>query len=133
MKRIIIIIAAIISLLWAGNAAEAAIVVGRIAHVEGDIYRYMDADDSWVTTQLQSPAGVEDVLATGPESRAEISFPNNLFLRLDENAEIEILELDDGLGVFVLRAGLARFYNRSSSGNMVIETVRGIGVAVMTR
>ena len=125
MKRIIIIIAAIISLLWAGNAAEAAIVVGRIAHVEGDIYRYMDADDSWVTTQLQSPAGVEDVLATGPESRAEISFPNNLFLRLDENAEIEILELDDGLGVFVLRAGLARFYNRSSSGNMVIETVRG--------
>ena len=125
MKKLIITIVAFFAALWAVTAAEAAIVVGRISHVEGDIYRYMDVDDSWVATQLQSPAGIEDVLATGPESRAEIRFPNGMLVRLDENAEIEILELEDELGVFVLSAGLARFYNRSGSGKLVIETARG--------
>jgi hypothetical protein len=125
MKKLIIIIVAVFTALWIGSAAEAAIIVGRISHVEGEIYRYMDVDESWVATQLQSPAGTEDVLATGPGSRAEIMFPNGLLLRLDENTEIEILELDDDLGVFILSSGMARFYNRNGSGTLAIETVRG--------
>jgi hypothetical protein len=125
MKKLIITIVTCFAALWAVTAAEAAIVVGRISHVEGDIYRYMDVDDSWVATQLQSPAGTEDVIATGPDSRADIRFPNGMLVRLDENAEIEILELEEELGAFVLSAGLARFYNRSGSGKLVIETARG--------
>lgn len=125
MKKVIMYLVILVSAVMAGRAAEAAIIVGRISHIEGEIYRYMDVDNSWVATQLQSPAGTEDVLATGKNSRAEIIFPNNLLLRLDEDAEIEILELDDDLGVFQLQAGLARLYNRSVSGRLVIETVRG--------
>ena len=125
MKKLIMMIVTLCAAVWYAHAADAAIVVGRISHVEGDIYRYMDVDDSWVATQLQSPVGIEDVLATGPESRAEITFPNDLLMRMDGNTEIDILELDDGLGVFVLRSGLARIYNRSGSGKLVIETVQG--------
>jgi len=125
MKKLIIIVVTFCTVLWSVGAAEAAIVVGRISHVEGDIYRYMDVDDTWVATQLQSPAGIEDVLATGPASRAEITFPNGMLVRMDENAEIEILELEDDRSVFVLSAGLARLYNRSGSGKLVIETARG--------
>lgn len=125
MKKLIIYLVSLMSVLMAGTAAHAAIIVGRISHVEGEIYRYMDVDDSWVETYLQSPAGIEDVLATGKSSRAEIAFPNNLLLQLDGNTEVEILELDNDFAVFQLNSGLARLYNRNAAGTFVIETVRG--------
>ena len=113
------------SAIWIGSAVDAAITVGRISNVEGQIYRYMDVDDSWVATSQQSPAGTQDVLLTGDDSKAEIAFPNDQLVRLDENTEIEILKLDDEIGEFILHSGLARFYNRSSAGKLLIETARG--------
>ena len=73
MKKLIILLIVLLSAVWCGSAADAAIIVGRISHVEGDLFRYMDAEKSWVETHLQSPAGIEDVLATGYNSRAEIT------------------------------------------------------------
>ena len=125
MKKLIVLIVVLLSAVLGGSAAGAAIIVGRISHVEGDIFRYMDVDESWVETHLQSPAGIEDVLATGHDSRVEITFPNNLLLRLDQNTEVEILELDDNIGVFQLNTGVARLYNGSVSGRIKIETIRG--------
>ncbi|KPK28513.1 MAG: hypothetical protein AMJ61_01970 [Desulfobacterales bacterium SG8_35_2] len=130
MKKLIILLAVLFSGVWSGSAADAAIIVGRISHVEGEVFRYMDVDDSWVQTHQQSPVGIEDVLATGDNSRVEITFPNNLLLRLDAGTEVEILELDDELGVFQLNYGLVRLYNRSTSGRHAIETMRGrVGIA----
>jgi hypothetical protein len=125
MKKIILFLLVLFSAMWAGSAVDAAIIVGRISHIEGEIYRYMDVDESWVATFLQSPAGTQDVLATGDNSRAEIVFPNNQLMRLDENTEIEILNLDDDIAEFTLQSGLVRFYNRSSAGKLIVETARG--------
>ena len=125
MKKHILFLLVLFSAIWIGSAVDAAITVGRISNVEGQIYRYMDVDDSWVATSQQSPAGTQDVLLTGDDSKAEIAFPNNQLVRLDENTEIEILKLDDDIGEFILHSGLARFYNRSSAGKLLIETARG--------
>ena len=125
MKKHILFLLVLFSAIWIGSAVDAAITVGRISNVEGQIYRYMDVDDSWVATSQQSPAGTQDVLLTGDDSKAEIAFPNNQLVRLDENTEIEILKLDDEIGEFILHSGLARFYNRSSAGKLLIETARG--------
>ena len=125
MKKHILFLLVLFSAIWIGSAVDAAITVGRISNVEGQIYRYMDVDDSWVATSQQSPAGTQDVLLTGDDSKAEIAFPNDQLVRLDENTEIEILKLDDEIGEFILHSGLARFYNRSSAGKLLIETARG--------
>jgi hypothetical protein len=125
MKKHILFLLVLFSAIWIGSAVDAAITVGRISNVEGQIYRYMDVDDSWVATSQQSPAGTQDVLLTGDDSKAEIAIPNNQLVRLDENTEIEILKLDDDIGEFILHSGLARFYNRSSAGKLLIETARG--------
>ncbi|MDH3390993.1 MAG: FecR domain-containing protein, partial [Desulfobulbaceae bacterium] len=125
MKKYILFLLVLFSAIWIGSAVDAAITVGRISTVEGQIYRYMDVDDSWVATSQQSPAGTQDVLLTGGDSKAEIAFPNDQLVRLDENTEIEILELDDDIVEFILHSGLARFYNRSSAGKLLIETARG--------
>lgn len=125
MKKIILFLLVLFSALQIFSTAGAAIIVGRISHVEGQIFRFMDADNSWVETFLQSPAGIQDVLLTGDKSRAEIAFPNNQLMRLEENTEIEILILEDDSGEFTLHSGLARFYNRGSAGKMIVETARG--------
>lgn len=85
----------------------------------------MDVDDSWVKTWQQSPAGTEDILLTGYDSRAEVTFPNYLMVRLAEKTEIEILNQDDVIGKFSLRSGLARFYNRNAAGELIVESARG--------
>jgi hypothetical protein len=125
MKKQIIFLVVLFSALCLGSSAFGAIIVGRIAHVEGQIYRYMNVDQSWAETYLESPAGTQDVLATGANSRAEFVFPNNFLVRLDENAEIEILELAENVGVFTLPKGMARFYNQSAEGSLRVETVMG--------
>ena len=125
MKKISIFLLVLISTLWLCSTAFGAIIVGRIAHLEGQIYRYMEVDQSWVDTFLDSPAGTQDVLATGYDSRAEIKFPNNMLIRLSENTEIEIVQLREDVSVFTLQRGLARFYNHGAAGSLVIETTRG--------
>ena len=93
MKRLNNFVLVLFFTLLLGSTAFGAIIVGRITHVEGQIYRYMDVDQSWVETFIDSPAGTQDILTTGADSRAEIKFPNSMLLRLDANAEIEILQL----------------------------------------
>ena len=125
MKKNIISLLVLISTVWLAGSAFGAIIVGRIAHVEGQIFRYMDVDQSWVETFAESPAGTQDVLATGAGSRVEIAFPNNVLLRLDENAEMEIRNVEEGVSLFALQSGLARFYNQSGSGGLAVETIMG--------
>ena len=126
MKKQIIFLLALFSILWIGAVAQAAIIVGHIGHVEGDIYRYMDVGNEWVETFVDSPAGTGDILATGAGSRAEINFPNQLGVRLAENAEIEIINLYEDTGEFYLVSGLVRFYNNSDKGTLKIRTKRGV-------
>jgi len=125
MKKIILFLFVLFVALQIAGKANAAITVGRISHVEGEIFRFMDVDNSWVATFLQSPVGTQDALLTGDNSRAEIAFPNNQLMRLEENTEIEVLNLKDDSGEFTLHTGLARFYNRNSAGEMIVETVGG--------
>ena len=126
MKKQIIFLLVLFAMLWISAVAQAAIIVGRIGHVEGDIYRYMDAGNEWVQTFVDSPAGTGDILSTGAGSRAEINFPNQLVVRLAENSEVEIMNLQEDTGEFYLVAGLARFYNNSGKGTLKIRTNRGV-------
>lgn len=125
MKKLIIPLIILFVSLWMSSIAVGAIIVGRIGHVEGQIYRYLDGDQSWVETFPDSPAGTQDILMTGADSRAEIKFPNNIVLRLDENTEIEITQLGEETSQFLLQKGLARFSNRAPRGDLSIDTVRG--------
>jgi hypothetical protein len=125
MKKYIIFILVLCPVVWIANTASGAIIVGRITHVEGKIYRFMDVDQSWVETFAESPAGTQDLLTTGEQSRAEITFPNNMLVRLDEQVDIEILEMAEDAGIFALQAGLARFYNRNTAGSLAVETSMG--------
>jgi hypothetical protein len=125
MKKLNILLLGLLAILWLSSAAKGAIIVGRLTNVEGQVYRYMEVDQSWVETFPDSPVGTQDILATGAGARAEIQFPNAMLARLDENTHIEILELRADTGVFRLQNGLSRFYNHNETGSLIIATTRG--------
>jgi len=125
MKKLNILLLGLIAILWLSSAVSAAIIVGRLTNVEGQIYRYMEVDQSWVETFPDSPVGTQDILGTGADARAEIQFPNAMLARLNENTHIEILELREDNGVFRLQNGLSRFSNHNETGSLIIETTRG--------
>ncbi len=125
MKKCNIVFLILFFTLWLGSTAFGAITVGRIAYAEGQIYRFMDGDRSWIETSVGTPAGTLDVLTTVDNSRAELAFPNNIMVRLDQNTEIEILDLQEDGTMFALKTGLARFYNRSAATALAVDTAMG--------
>jgi hypothetical protein len=128
MKKHVIFLLVVFFAVWFAPAALGAIIVGRVGHVEGRIFRYMDVDQSWVETFTEAPAGTLDTLKTDTASRAEILFPNGVTVRLDKNATVEIVDLAEAGAVFSLDEGLARFYNGSEEGSVLVET----GIGTMT-
>lgn len=114
-----------LSILSCGISAFGSITVGRIAHVEGKIYRYRVEDQNWLETFVNSPAGTLDILSTGKNSRAEISFPGNVLVGLADHTEIEIRSLEGGSREIVLHKGLARFVNRSAAIRLEVDTFMG--------
>ena len=106
-------------------SAEAAIIVGRVAHIEGTLQRYIEETDELVETFVDSPVGTKDVLVTENNSRAELIFPNRMVLRLDENSTADIIGLDDDSATFYVQGGPARATNNSADSTLYIETSQG--------
>ena len=60
----------------AADDGQDGILVGRIAHVEGKLLRYVAEDEDWVATVQDAPFGLEDALYAGDGTRAECILPN---------------------------------------------------------
>ena len=56
-------------------ADDPAMVVGRIFHIEGDLLRYVPAENDWVAVVRDAPFGTEDTLFSGSRGMAEPSVP----------------------------------------------------------
>ncbi|MCP4623303.1 MAG: hypothetical protein GY850_07190, partial [bacterium] len=56
---------------------EAAVLVGRISHIKGQLLRYVPEEEDWVVTVKDAPFGANDVLYSSFDGRAEIIMPNN--------------------------------------------------------
>ncbi|EKD63867.1 MAG: hypothetical protein ACD_51C00167G0002, partial [uncultured bacterium] len=70
--------------------SEEGILVGRIAHAEGKLLRYIEEEKDWVVTVKDSPFGLEDALYSDEGARAEFIMPNKTWLRIGENTHIQL-------------------------------------------
>lgn len=104
---------------------QGTIMVGRISHLEGQLLRY-DADaDDWAATSQEAPIGVDDLLRTEADSRAEFIMPNNTWARIDSLTELELVALEPGLTHADIPSGNARFYNKSTQTDIKASTPFG--------
>ena len=61
-----------------------------------------------------TPFGLDDALASGADSRAEIVNPNNTFFRIGSDTVIHLIKLEDDFAEVDVSAGVMRCFNRSS-------------------
>ena len=95
-----------------GNEPE-NVVVGRIAHVEGQLLRYVPDDQDWVATVKNAPFGLDDALYSDDNSRAEFIMPNGTWVRIEAGTQMQLLTLDEDVTEVDVASGVARFYNKS--------------------
>ncbi len=101
------------------------VVVGRIFYLQGDLLRYVPAEDDWVATVRDAPFGVEDTLYSGSQAMAELILPNGTWIRIGNSTQIQFIALDTDLTEMDVASGIARVYNKSS--DMVIKTTCPFG------
>nr|WP_321467180.1 DUF6600 domain-containing protein [uncultured Desulfobulbus sp.] len=105
------------------------ILVGRITAVEGELLRYLPEGKNWVQTSVDAPFGLEDALYSGEGSRAEFIFPNNTWMRIGANTQVQMVDLVSDATTVDLASGQARLYNRSRTAIIKATTPFGAVVA----
>ncbi len=106
------------------------ILVGRIAHIEGKLLRYIEEEKDWVLTVKDAPFGLEDTLYADNEAKAEFILPNSTWVRVGADTQIELIALHEDATTVDVASGLARFYNRSVDGVVKVTTPFGYVVAL---
>ncbi len=101
------------------------VLVGRISHVEGLMSRYDPESDRWVSTTREAPFGVDDLLRSDPDARAEILLPNNTWIRMDGDTRLQMTALTQDITEVDLPFGTGRFYNKSDGTELNVTTPFG--------
>jgi hypothetical protein len=121
----LMVAACLVSPLAPRASAQEAILVGRIAHTEGHILRFVPETQDWVATVKDAPFGMNDTLFTDPRARAEFIMPNGLWVRIGASTQIQLLALQSDASDIDLASGVARFYNNSANGVVKATTPFG--------
>lgn len=98
----------------------------RISHLEGNVVFRNEADTDWVAGSVNTPLQESDRIYVPLNSRVEIEFDDGSYLRLAEDSEMRILNLDEKLIRVEMPIGLAtlRF-----SGRVLFELRTPAGMA----
>ncbi len=110
-------------------AAQEGILVGRIAHIEGKLFRYVEEEKDWVLTVNDAPFGLEDALYSGEEAQAEIIMPNRTWVRIGESTQLQLIALKPDASTVDVASGLARLYNKNRDAVVKVTTPFGYVVA----
>ena len=105
--------------------SDETVLVGHISHVEGELLRYVPDDEEWVATAEDAPCGIDDVLYAGKHAKAELIMPNNTWIRIGDNTQIHLIELESDATEIDIDSGTARLYNKSSTATIKATTPLG--------
>jgi hypothetical protein len=112
----------------AGQQNGQAVLVGRLSHTEGQVLRYVYEEKDWVALTKDTPFGAEDSLYSDQDGKAEILIPNNTWVRVGGNTQIQGIALEDDLTEVDVASGMSRFYNRG--GKTIVKATTPFGYVV---
>ena len=104
---------------------EETVLVGRISHIEGQLLRYVPDEEDWFITAKDAPFGLNDTLRSDRNTRAEIIIPNNTWLRIDGDTQIQLIAIKDDVTEIDVVSGTTRFYNKGSDLTIKARTPFG--------
>ncbi len=121
-------LAAVVMVPLSSAAEEPAMMVGRIFHIEGDLLRYVPAEEDWVAVVRDAPFGTEDTLFSGSRGMAELIVPNGTWIRIGNSTQIQFIALETDLAEMDVASGMVRIYNKSS--DTVIKVTSPFGYVI---
>lgn len=104
-------------------------LVGRVAHVEGLLTRYVPENKDWVATVQDTPFALDDAVYTDAKGRAEILLPNNTWVRMGGLTQLQLLALEDDFTELDLATGMGRFFNKGARTELKVATPYGYVLA----
>ena len=110
-------------------AEEPPPMVARVAYVDGELLRYVPAEEDWVATVADSPMGSKDVFYTDRDGKAEFAFPNRTIARVGAATQVEVVGIDRDLTDLYVASGQVRLNNRGSGTYFRVTTPFGYVVA----
>jgi hypothetical protein len=108
---------------------QEAVVVGRIAYIEGQILRYVPDTQDWVATVKDAPFGLDDALYSDQTAKGEFIMPNGIWARIGGSTQIQLIALKNDASEMDVASGVARFYNKSADGMLKVTTPFGYVMA----
>ena len=108
---------------------QGSVLVGRIAYIEGQLLRYVPEEKDWVATVQDAPFGMDDSLYAGENTNAELIMPNNTWVRIGSNTQLQLIKLDTDVFEVDAASGVARFYNKSAQAVIKATTPFGYVIA----
>ncbi|MDR2549290.1 MAG: hypothetical protein LBD10_03685 [Desulfobulbus sp.] len=115
---------------WAAaDDDQDGIMVGRIAHLEGKLLRYVAENKDWVATVQDAPFGLEDALYAENGTKAEFLLPNRTWIRIGGNTQLQMIALNPEATTVDVASGLARMYNKNRDAVIKATTPFGYVVA----
>jgi hypothetical protein len=128
--RNLILFLTILSAIFAGFSVEARedqeeILVGRIAHIEGKLLRFIVEEKDWVETVKDAPFGLEDALYSSEDAKAEFIMPNGTWLRVSENTQMQLIGIQFDATTVDVGSGLVRLNNKSDDAIIKVTTPFG--------
>jgi len=104
---------------------EGTILVGRISHIEGQLSRYDPDGNDWIAMVKDAPFGVDDLLYSDSDAKAELILPNKTWVRMDNETQVQLVVLKHRVTELDLSFGRARLYNKSSAAEVNVTTPFG--------
>jgi hypothetical protein len=97
--------------------------VARISAINGDVSVRRGDSGDWVAAAPNAPVLVDDRIAAGPGSRAEVQFDSANLIRVGANAEIRMAQLDYGRYNIQVAHGTVTFrVFRDSQAQVEVDT-----------
>ena len=106
-------------------ASAPPVVVGRVFYIDGDLLRYVPDIKDWEAVVNDAPFGTDDTLYSGTTGRAELILPNETWIRIGSDTQIQFINLADDTTEADMASGMGRFFNKSS--NAVIKVTSDFG------
>ncbi|MHC1744525.1 MAG: DUF6600 domain-containing protein [Syntrophobacteraceae bacterium] len=113
----------------ARSASSEGVLVGRVAMVEGLLLRYVPDSKDWVAAVQDAPFGLDDALYADENTRAELSMPNRMRVRIGSSTQIQMIALRGDLTSLDIASGMARLINTGERGMFKVSTPFGYAVS----
>ncbi|MCE5333357.1 MAG: FecR domain-containing protein [Desulfobacteraceae bacterium] len=117
------------ALLAQNKTGEATGLVGRITFIDGQLLRYVYAEQDWVATVKDAPFGLEDAVYSNDTGKAEFQLPNGTWARVGADTQIQLIALRDDVTEMDIAAGTARFYAKGRNAVIKVTTPFGYVLA----